>query len=271
MPLLSEPKPPFRIGTAAWTIPAVAADRFPVVGGHLERYAERLQAVEINSSFYREHKAETYTRWGESVPESFRFAVKLSRAFTHTARLQVDPVALAESVARIAQLGKRFGVLLVQLPPSLRFQEKTVDSFFRTLRKCCEVPIVCEPRHASWLVPDARALLAMHHIGKVEADPEPCPWPESASAASGVLYLRLHGSPEMYRSDYDAQAIESSAVRLEQARERGVDAWCIFDNTTFGYATGNALDLAARLNVLTRLDADGRRGKMRTPRPERTL
>ncbi|EGH32463.1 hypothetical protein PSYJA_27274, partial [Pseudomonas syringae pv. japonica str. M301072] len=31
----------------------------------MQRYASRFNAVEINSSFYRPHRAETYARWAQ--------------------------------------------------------------------------------------------------------------------------------------------------------------------------------------------------------------
>jgi uncharacterized protein YecE (DUF72 family) len=72
-----------RIGTAAWSIPREHAAPFPVAGSHLERYAAVLNAVEINSSFYRPHRTATYERWAASVPEDFHFAVKIPKAITH--------------------------------------------------------------------------------------------------------------------------------------------------------------------------------------------
>ena len=50
------------IGTAGWSIPKAHADRFPKDGTHLERYAHCLSAVEVNSSFYRDHQEATYYR-----------------------------------------------------------------------------------------------------------------------------------------------------------------------------------------------------------------
>ena len=63
---------PIRIGTAGWSIPKEHASAFPVEGSHLERYGAVLDAVEINSSFYRPHRRATYERWAEAVPERFR-------------------------------------------------------------------------------------------------------------------------------------------------------------------------------------------------------
>jgi hypothetical protein len=76
-----------RIGTAGWSVHARYGDRVPPGGSHLERYARVLDAVEINSSFYRPHKRGTYERWAAAVPQGFRFAVKLPKAVTHQARL----------------------------------------------------------------------------------------------------------------------------------------------------------------------------------------
>ena len=77
---------PIRIGTAGWTVPKAVAHAFPGEGGHLARYAGRLDAVEINSSFYRPHRPATYARWAECVPKDFRFAVKVPRLVTHELR-----------------------------------------------------------------------------------------------------------------------------------------------------------------------------------------
>ena len=61
-----------RIGTAGWSIPRQHAAAFPAGGSHLERYAQRFNAVEINSSFYRPHRRATYERWAASVPTASR-------------------------------------------------------------------------------------------------------------------------------------------------------------------------------------------------------
>ena len=65
------------IGTAGWSLAAQYAEQFPGEGTSLQRYAARFGGVEINSSFHRSHRPSTWARWGESVPASFRFAVKI--------------------------------------------------------------------------------------------------------------------------------------------------------------------------------------------------
>jgi uncharacterized protein YecE (DUF72 family) len=68
-----------RIGTAGWAVPARLQRVVGGEGSHLERYSQRLRAVEINSSFHRHHRRQTYERWASAVPPDFRFSVKVSR------------------------------------------------------------------------------------------------------------------------------------------------------------------------------------------------
>ncbi|MGZ3233287.1 MAG: DUF72 domain-containing protein [Croceibacterium sp.] len=76
-----------RIGTAGWSIARDAADRFPAEGSSLQRYAARFSAAEINSSFHRPHRVSTWERWRDSVPDAFRFSVKVPKLITHELKL----------------------------------------------------------------------------------------------------------------------------------------------------------------------------------------
>ncbi|ABM43978.1 protein of unknown function DUF72 [Acidovorax sp. JS42] len=126
---------PLHIGTAGWNVPQGSRHRFPAEGSHLERYAARLPAVEINSSFYRPHQRSTYERWAASTPPAFRFSVKLPRSITHTARLKGTDALLEAFLEQVQGLGERLGCLLVQLPPSLRLDRPVAEAFLRGLRE----------------------------------------------------------------------------------------------------------------------------------------
>lgn len=110
-----------RIGTAGWTIRRENAAVFAGQGPHLTRYADRLNAVEINSSFHRPHKTETCMRWARKTPKDFSFAVKMARTITHEARLKRAEPMLERFFVECAGLGEKLGCVLVQLPPSLTF------------------------------------------------------------------------------------------------------------------------------------------------------
>lgn len=243
-----------RIGTAGWGIPRAVAARFPGEGSHLARYARVLDCAEINTSFYRSHRPEVYARWAAQVPPGFRFAVKLPRAITHDQRLRAARAPLARFLAEVAGLGDRLGVLLVQLPPSLAFEARPARTFLGVLRGLFDGPVVCEPRHASWLAPAAERLLVKCRVGRVAADP--ARWPAAAvpggwlgpagDGVGAVVYHRWHGSPRTYWSAYGDTWLQARAAALRRWPP-GADRWCIFDNTAAGAAAPDALRLRACL------------------------
>nr|BDT27513.1 DUF72 domain-containing protein [Bacteriovorax sp. HI3] len=222
------------IGTAAWNIPKIAEGSFIKEGTVLERYANRLNAVEINTSFYRDHKPETYQRWARTTPENFRFSVKLNQRFTHKNDLIIDREDLLANLIVIKELGKKLGPLLLQFPAGQSFHTEKMENFYETIRAVHEGPIVLEARNSTWLYRDAIKLMKKYRISKVTADPEKCP----GEFENEIEYYRLHGSPEMYISDYSPVYLDNL---VEEMKTFTSDVWCIFDNTTFGYATLNAL------------------------------
>src|SRR6185369_16452219 len=102
---------PLRPATAGWAVPRTVAEAFPAEGSALERYAARFNACEINSTFHRSHRPSTYAGWAASTPEGFRFAVKLSKAITHGAKLAAPAAALDAFFTEVRQLGSKLGPL----------------------------------------------------------------------------------------------------------------------------------------------------------------
>jgi uncharacterized protein YecE (DUF72 family) len=236
-----------RIGCAGWSLPRAVLAEFPHDGSHLQRYAARLNCAEINSSFYRPHQRSTYARWADSVPEDFRFSVKLPRAITHDARLRGVAKELDAFLDQASALGERLGCLLVQLPPSFAFERGPVARFFAMLRRRHAGTVVLEPRHASWFVPDVDAVLARHRIGRVAADPALLPAAAHPGGDPACVYFRLHGSPRMYFSVYTEEWLRQLARRLRAARASAASCWCVFDNTAHGGAIPNALRIRSLL------------------------
>lgn len=234
-----------RIGTAGWAIPRAFAGCFAETGSALQRYSGALLAAEINSSFHRPHRPETYARWAEAVPEGFRFSVKLPRTITHDKGLADVKGEMAAFCGAVSRLESKLGPLLIQLPPSLVFQAAPWAEFLKRLRACTDGRAVCEPRHASWFEPEAEALLDEYRVARVAADPARVPQAALPGGWPGLRYYRLHGSPRMYYSEYDTDFLTGLAETLLAGR--AAETWCIFDNTTSGAATGNALTLQANI------------------------
>jgi uncharacterized protein YecE (DUF72 family) len=235
------------VGTAGWALPHLWRDRFPPDGSNLERYAARFSCAEINSSFYRQHRRSTYQRWAASVPAGFLFAVKVPRAITHDQRLVAADVLLEVFLEEATGLGDRLGPLLVQLPPSLALDEAIADELFATVRSLHAGDVVCEPRHESWFGERGNAILTAHRVARAGADPALCAAAARPGGWPALAYLRLHGSPQMYRSTYTDEALQEVGTLLRGHRAAGAACWCVFDNTTLGAATGNALALAKLL------------------------
>ena len=237
---VSIPPAAILVGCAGWSLSSVVAPQFPGEGSHLERYARVLPAVEINSSFYRPHRPATYARWRDSVPASFRFSLKLPREITHVRRLHDVRREIDDFFDAASNLGDRFGCLLVQMPPSLAFDAGSASPLFSQLRERLGAAIACEPRHQSWFGPEAAELLSRFEVARVLADPQVAVDPAPARYGD-VVYVRLHGSPVIYHSDYPADYLEENAARLMEHHRQGRQVWCIFDNTASGAAVPNAL------------------------------
>lgn len=243
------------VGTAGWAIPAHCRDRVPGSGSQLQRYAQGLNAAEINSSFHRHHRLQTYARWAASVPAYFRFAVKMPRALSHAGELMpaargagVEEV-LERFLSEVGGLGEKLAVLLLQLPPKLAFNESSAATFFSALRKRTDLAVACEPRHPSWGSPAAEGLLSHHAVARVAADPARWPGADEPGGAGDLAYFRWHGQPRMYYSDYDAQQLAELRQRAVRAQDRASDVWIIFDNTVLGHALRNALTLGETMQL----------------------
>jgi uncharacterized protein YecE (DUF72 family) len=228
---------PIRIGTAGWTIPRQNAAEFPSEGTSLERYAARLPVAEINSSFHRPHRASTWERWRDSVPDDFRFSAKLPKTITHQARLRDCSDLLSEFLEQVSILGDKLAVLLVQLPPKLEFDRELADTFFADLKSRSSAQLACEPRNGSWFTPEADTLLIKHEVARVAADPAKFEGAAIPGGWPGLRYWRLHGSPVMYRSSYS----DRIGHYAEQLLASDAEAWCIFDNTASSAAMSDAL------------------------------
>jgi uncharacterized protein YecE (DUF72 family) len=145
-------------------------------------------------------------------------------------------------------LGGKRDVLLVQLPPSFAYDAPLVTHFFTLLRGTYGGRVACEPRNATWFTGAADTTLHEFGVARVAADPPPDGAPFAPGGWPGFQYWRLHGSPRTYYSSYEAERLDDIVGTLLSS---GVPAWCIFDNTAFGAATGNALDVVSRAAVPT--------------------
>lgn len=189
-------------GTSGWAYKEWRGGFYPAKAkpeAFLAHYANELNAVEVNNTFYRMPKREVIEGWASQVPHAFRFVLKVSRRITHFSRLRAIDDALTFLLANAAALGDRLGPLLVQLPPDLPKDLQLLRDFLRALPRGYRVAL--ELRHRSWLDDELAALLADERVEGVSRAalcltsrlPEPR-WTAYAEASTWG-YLRLHAGP----------------------------------------------------------------------------
>ena len=228
------------IGLAGWS-EAVSKHRtyFPGSGSGLTRYAETFSMVEVNSSFYRAVRAETFASWAEQTPPGFRFSVKINRAVTHAARLSAN-AKLEQALEPMMSLGPKLAAVLIQLPPTLATDPERDAAFLDRLRSLYAGMVAWEPRHPSWEAPEAALLLEEHGITPVRTT---IPAAGAAHGSSGP-YVRLHGTPRRYYSAYSTADLTSLSEWLRRDSSPSI---VIFDNTASSAGVRNAIELTELL------------------------
>src|SRR5215218_2222365 len=151
------------VGSSGWSYPEWRGSFYPADAqppDFLRLYAERLNAVELNATFYRLPSEAQLEAWAAQTPAGFRFAVKLSRHIAHGGRLD----RLATFCERVRALGDRLGPVLVELPDD----RPRDDGFLHLLLDSLPdgIDLAIEPKHPSWA--DAEIPV---RVGALEADP----------------------------------------------------------------------------------------------------
>ena len=203
-------------------------------------FASRIfQSIEINGTFYSLQRPEFFKRWADQTPDDFVFSIKGGRFITHMRKLVSVETALANFFASgILALGSKLGPVLWQLAPQMKFNADRLESFFKLLprstfeavtlaQKCddrmlarshftatTDTPMrhALEIRHNSFATAEFIELLRKHDIGLVIADT--VEWPLLFDVTSDFVYIRLHGSEELYSSGYEADAIDLWSQRV---------------------------------------------------------
>lgn len=208
----------------------------------LAHYASVFGAVEVNATFYREQRPETFAAWRAGAPPGFRFAVKGHKYATHMKRLLDPERTVPRHLPALEGLGDRLSALLWQLPAHCRAAPERLDRFCAVLETHFPgLPQVLEFRHTSWFTDETLAVLRAHGAAPCISDAGS--WPLWDATGADLAYLRLHGKPETYYSAYDTGFLRDLADRIRGWNANGLAAHVYFDNTARGNAPSDALKL----------------------------
>lgn len=158
----------------------------------LEYYANHLEAVEINNTFYQMPKAALLERWRDTVPDAFRFALKAPRRITHTQKLKITRESLDYFFATATALGHKLGPVLFQLPPFLPKDRELLADFLALLPATQRFAF--EFRHASWFDDEIFTLLSDRSIALCGGDADGAAHSPPMIATTDFGYLRLRAA-----------------------------------------------------------------------------
>jgi uncharacterized protein YecE (DUF72 family) len=253
------------VGTSSWADPGFVEDWYPrglPARDRLAWYAERFEAVEVNSSFYAVPEERTVQRWVEQTPDGFVFDYKLHRLLSrHAATLDSLPPDLREkarttsrgrvvlrseteramaeatlaAVAPLEEAGK-FGAFLLQLTPAFSPYEHDLGELTGLIERLAPRTVALELRHRGWVkekrVEQTLGWLDDHGVAWVAVDAPPGDHvpimpPLDAVTNPQLAYIRMHGrNTEGYltgKSVAERFAWDYSDAELGEIRQR-IDA-----------------------------------------------
>ena len=220
------------VGTSSWADPGFVKEWYPPRMPARERlpwYAQRFEAVELNSSFYAIPDRNTVHGWVETTPEGFVFDVKVHRALSrHAAPVDSLPPDMRDEVASAArgrvlltpeletELARRLveetgplaeagklGAYLLQLTPAFAPGRHKLDELDRLVETFAPHRLAIELRHRGWVREKRRdatlGWFSEHGVAFVCVDAPPgdhvpiMPSELDAVTRDDLAYLRLHG------------------------------------------------------------------------------
>jgi uncharacterized protein YecE (DUF72 family) len=232
-----------RIGISGWTYGGWRGTFYPRDLRHSDElsFASRqVDTIEINGTHYSLQRPPSFAKWRNESPEGFVFAVKGSRYITHLKLLSDIATPLANFFASgVLRLEEKLGPFLWQFSPRFRFDPERLEHFLSLLPRDTEAAAALaqrhdhrlegrawtqtgckrdlrhaiEIRHQSFLDPAFVTLLRRHGVALVFADS--ASWPYAEDLTADFVYLRLHGSEELYASGYSDEALDQWAARLK--------------------------------------------------------
>lgn len=243
---MKSPRTPCHIGCSGWNYRHWRGAFYPEglpARKWFAFYAQHFDTVEINSSFYRLPKAETFDAWREQAPAGFRYAVKANRFITQAKKLKDCDEPLARMIAAARHLGATLGPILYQLPPTLHLDLDRLEAFLKLLPS--DLTHVFEFRDKSWYIEATRALLDRFDAGFVAHD-----FPGQASPrwiAGEIVYVRFHGGRGKYVGRYPEKALLDWSDWLTRQTRESRPVWAFFNNDSDAAAIDDALALKAMI------------------------
>lgn len=238
------------IGTSGWSYDHWVGELYPPglpVAKRRDVYVANFDTVELNASFYRWPRDQTFTSWNRNLPTGFTMSVKAPRGLTHSKRL-LDPDVWVERLTRAwHELRDRRGALLVQMHPGHQRDDARLDYFLAALPQWMRIAV--EFRHQTWHTDDVLAILERH--GAAYTVMSGASLPCLLRATAPFVYVRWHGSSDqhLYAGSYPDESLRWWAERIREWLAQDRDVYGYFNNDGDANAVRNARTLRAYLGA----------------------
>jgi uncharacterized protein YecE (DUF72 family) len=206
---------------------------------------ERMNTIEINSTFYRIPPPQVVADWAVRIPATSKLVLKVPQSVSHRRRLKLQsPPDVAQGLHLLNYFIDGYweiapdnrGPALLQLPGSMAINldrlEPVLEIFVRR-----NLTVALEVRHESWFNQQTFDLLEKYGCALVASD-----WIEFKTplmVTADFVYLRRHGPTSMYDSPYDDDALRADIALLR--RQNVSTAYIFFNNDIHGHAPRNAM------------------------------
>jgi uncharacterized protein YecE (DUF72 family) len=203
-------------------------------------YQRHFDTVEMNVTFYRLPKKDSFKRWYRETPEDFVFSIKGSRFITHLKRLKDVDSEVKNFFDTVSVLKEKLAVILWQFPPKMELNIDRLSGFMELI-KPYPVKNTFEFRHISWITPEVTRVLKDNNCSYCMAD-----WPEFNKIlpiTADFVYIRRHGKSGSYNTCYSMDELKRDATEIKKYLKKGLQVFAYFNNDANAYAPKNALEL----------------------------
>ena len=176
----------------------------------LQHLGTRLNATEINATYYKTQSPDLFARWAKTVPDGFKFAVKASRFCTNRKMLGDAAESIGKFCAQgFTELGDKLGPILWQLAATKRFDAGEIRDFLGLLptsRDGIALRHAIEPRHESFKCREFVAMARAANVAIVVAEHQT--YPQISDLSADFVYARLQCASEEEPAGYGAAALD---------------------------------------------------------------
>jgi uncharacterized protein YecE (DUF72 family) len=210
------------VGTSGFSYPKWAP-RFYAAGTRttalLPAYAARLNACELNNTFYQQPKPAAIGGWLGATPDDFRFSVKAQRGGSVQALFGRAADTVPWLTAPYRLFGERLGTVLFRVSDPIKRNDENLAQLLAAWPR--DLPLTMEFQHESWRDDEVHAQVIAAGAALCATDLDDLD-PPDLRVTAGYVYLRLR------RESYTDAEVEQWAARIEPFLSDGLDAFVFF-------------------------------------------